>query len=133
MRNVFLIAMAAGLLAACGGGDNAGHANTHSDHGHVHADAGEHVRIQHDGHVDYLHDGHLHAEHDGHYDEHVIAVSATNPAEEAAKDHADHMHGADNCDHQMIPHGDHVDYLHDGHLHHVHNDHIDEHGEVTVL
>jgi hypothetical protein len=26
-----------------------------------------------------------------------------------------------------VPHGDHVDYLHDGHRHAVHGDHYDEH------
>ena len=38
----------------------------------------------------------------------------------------DHQHG-ENCGHQAIKHGDHVDYLHDGHLHHIHGDHVDEH------
>jgi zinc transport system permease protein len=26
-----------------------------------------------------------------------------------------------------VPHGDHVDYIHDGHRHAVHNGHYDEH------
>ena len=41
-------------------------------------------------------------------------------------DNHDHAHG-ENCGHQAVVHGDHVDYLHDGHLHHVHGDHVDEH------
>jgi zinc transport system permease protein len=27
-----------------------------------------------------------------------------------------------------VPHGDHVDYVHDGHLHAAHEGHYDEHG-----
>ncbi len=54
--------------------------HVHDDHKHVHSEHCGHTRIQHDGHVDFLHDGHLHCSHDGHYDEHVLAVSATNPA-----------------------------------------------------
>ena len=37
-----------------------------------------------------------------------------------------HLHSA-GCGHQSIPHGDHVDYLHDGHRHAAHADHYDEH------
>ena len=43
-----------------------------------------------------------------------------------------HEHGAD-CGHQAVPHGDHVDYDHDGHLHAAHPTgsglHYDEHGD----
>ncbi|MEO1027868.1 MAG: hypothetical protein AAFX02_02310 [Pseudomonadota bacterium] len=133
MRQALLIAGAAVLVAACGGTSSTEHADTHSDHAHVHTADGEHVRIQHEDHVDYLHDGHLHADHDGHYDEHVIQVSGVNPVQEAPVEHAEHTHGADDADHPMVPHGDHMDYLHDGRLHFVHGDHIDDHGPVTVL
>jgi zinc transport system permease protein len=37
-----------------------------------------------------------------------------------------HEHGP-GCGHPSIPHGDHVDYLHDGHRHAPHDDHYDEH------
>ncbi len=37
-----------------------------------------------------------------------------------------HAHG-DDCGHPAVPHGDHVDYVHDGHLHAAHGDHWDEH------
>lgn len=37
-----------------------------------------------------------------------------------------HRHGPD-CGHPAVPHGDHVDYLHDGHRHAVHGAHYDEH------
>ncbi|GAB76927.1 zinc transport system permease protein [Austwickia chelonae] len=38
----------------------------------------------------------------------------------------EHDHGP-GCGHPAVPHGDHVDYLHDGHLHAPHGDHYDEH------
>ena len=37
-----------------------------------------------------------------------------------------HVHG-DNCGHLAVPHGDHVDYVHDGHRHASHGEHYDEH------
>jgi zinc transport system permease protein len=37
-----------------------------------------------------------------------------------------HEHGEE-CGHTAIPHGDHVDYVHDGHRHAVHGSHYDEH------
>jgi len=37
-----------------------------------------------------------------------------------------HQHGKD-CGHPAVPHGDHVDYLHDGHRHAHHGTHYDEH------
>ena len=46
-----------------------------------------------------------------------------------------HEHGA-GCGHPAVPHGDHVDYDHDGHLHAPHRTgagvHYDEHGEHAV-
>jgi zinc transport system permease protein len=38
-----------------------------------------------------------------------------------------HEHGI-GCGHEAVPHGDHVDYLHDGHRHAAHEGHYDEHG-----
>jgi len=37
-----------------------------------------------------------------------------------------HEHGPD-CGHLAVPHGDHVDYVHDGHRHATHEHHYDEH------
>jgi len=37
-----------------------------------------------------------------------------------------HEHGP-GCGHEALPHGDHVDYLHDGHRHAVHGAHYDDH------
>lgn len=37
-----------------------------------------------------------------------------------------HEHGPA-CGHQAVPHGDHVDYVHDGHRHAPHGSHYDEH------
>jgi hypothetical protein len=104
--------------------------NQHGSHPHTHSESCGHTRIQHDGHVDYLHDGHLHHAHDGHYDEHTIAVTTTNPVQCAPVTcTCDHQ----GCGHEMVPHGDHYDYLVDGRLHHRHGDHCDDHGPVTVL
>ena len=44
---------------------------------------------------------------------------------EVPETHA-HQHG-EACGHQAVPHGDHVDYVHDGHRHAVHGGHYDEH------
>ncbi len=44
----------------------------------------------------------------------------------ASHDEHDHVHGVD-CGHEVVPHGDHSDYLHDGHRHAWHDDHWDEH------
>ena len=38
----------------------------------------------------------------------------------------EHSHG-EGCGHEGIPHGDHIDYVHDGHRHVLHGDHYDEH------
>ena len=43
----------------------------------------------------------------------------------APEDHS-HEHG-DACGHLAVPHGDHVDYVHDGHRHAPHGSHYDEH------
>ncbi len=102
----------------------------HDGHGHQHSEHCGHTRIQHDGHVDYLHDGHLHSPHDGHYDEHVLAVDSTNPADCAPV--ACHCRHED-CGHEQVPHGDHQDYLVNGRLHHRHGDHCDDHGPVRVV
>lgn len=108
----------------------------HENHSHVHGPDCGHVSIQHGDHVGYLHDGHLHCAHEDHYDEHVIAVSETNPdgcvPHDCTAHDAAHVHGPD-CGHPAVPHGDHVDYLVDGHLHHPHGDHCDDHGPIEVL
>ena len=102
----------------------------HHQHGHVHSEHCGHTRIQHGDHVDFLHDGHLHSSHDGHYDEHVLAVDATNPIA-CAPIACSCNH--DDCGHEKVPHGDHVDYLVNGRLHHRHGDHCDDHGPVNVV
>ncbi|HSK74633.1 MAG TPA: hypothetical protein VK892_23235 [Pyrinomonadaceae bacterium] len=103
---------------------------THESHSHVHGENCGHTRIQHDGHWDFLHDGHLHTTHENHFDEHIIAVSDQNPADcstiECACQH-------DDCEHEKVPHGDHVDHLIDGRLHFRHSGHCDDHGAITVM
>lgn len=134
----------------------------HSNHEHEHGKNCGHTAIKHNDHVDYLHNGHLHHPHDDHVDEHVLEVNAVNPdgcvpakncgcvagcgcgceSERCACEcRADsdvgchgvaHVHG-ENCGHEAIPHGDHVDYLVNGRLHHPHGDHCDDHGPVEVV
>lgn len=48
------------------------------------------------------------------------------PDDHAIHENHPHEHGP-GCGHEEIPHGDHVDYLHDGHRHAKHGDHWDEH------
>ena len=103
----------------------------HANHTHQHGPNCGHIAIRHGGHVDYLHDGHLHHMHGDHVDEHVIAVNATNPVKCTPQVHCSREHGP-NCEHQQVPHGDHVDYLVDGRLHHPHGDHCDDHGPVQL-
>ncbi len=108
----------------------------HHNHDHQHGPGCGHLAINHAGHTDYLHDGHLHHIHGTHVDEHVLEISAVNPAQ-CTPDHAcaghdrSHVHGPA-CGHQQVPHGDHMDYLVDGHLHHPHGDHCDFHGLLAV-
>ena len=47
------------------------------------------------------------------------------PEQHATTDHP-HDHGPE-CGHLAVPHGDHVDYVHDGHRHAPHEHHYDEH------
>ncbi|WP_067520991.1 hypothetical protein [Endozoicomonas ascidiicola] len=108
---------------------------THSHPEHTHGKDCGHTAIKHNDHIDYIHDGHLHHPHEDHYDEHVIEVSATNPAEcDPLKTcHQNgHKHGPD-CGQEIVPHGDHFDYLVEGRLHHVHGDHCDDHGSIEII
>ncbi|MBI5283025.1 MAG: hypothetical protein HY858_15170 [Candidatus Solibacter usitatus] len=112
------------------------HHRIHGNHSHVHGEDCGHTAIRHDDHVDYLHEGCLHSPHGDHFDECVLEVSASNPAE-CTPEHRcqghepSHIH-APGCGHEAVPHGDHVDYLVDGHLHHPHGGHCDDHGKVDL-
>ncbi len=108
----------------------------HEQHDHVHGKGCGHTAVVHGDHTDYLHDGHLHRMHDGHADECTIGVNTANPGActlgHACREHgADHIHG-DDCGHEAVPHGDHMDYLVGGHLHHPHGGHCDDHGRVSA-
>jgi zinc transport system permease protein len=48
------------------------------------------------------------------------------PQEHEVTDEHPHQHGP-TCGHVAVPHGDHVDYVHDGHRHAPHGTHYDEH------
>jgi len=139
MKIIITIIAATFTLAACVAtplaSDDASHGATHDGHAHVHGENCGHQMVQHGDHWDYLHDGHMHYVHGDHVDDHVLEVTDTNPATEtvlAAVDHAGHMHSEDDAAHPAIPHGDHIDHIHNGRLHHVHGDHVDDHGPVTV-
>jgi hypothetical protein len=107
------------------------HHPVQGDHTHKHSIACGHTKIKHEDHIDYVHNGHLHHEHDGHWDECNIPVSEMNPAEHKPAS-CGCNHGKD-CGHEMVPHGDHMDYLVNGRLHHVHGDHCDDHGPVEIV
>ncbi len=113
-----------------------GDGKVHQGHSHQHGKNCGHASVQHGDHIDYLHDGHLHYVHGDHVDEHVVPISASNPADctpqHKCADHGtEHVHSA-TCGHMQLPHGDHVDYVVGGHLHHPHGGHCDDHGRVTV-
>lgn len=57
----------------------------------------------------------------------AITLTNVNPATATAcMTGRDHTHG-DGCGHVAVPHGDHVDYIHDGCRHAAHDGHYDEH------
>ena len=53
------------------------------------------------------------------------AMPRSRPSTRPTDEHP-HEHGPD-CGHVAVPHGDHVDYVHDGHRHAAHGAHYDEH------
>ena len=113
-----------------------GNDNKTSHPDHVHGKGCGHTAINHNGHTDYLHDGKLHhPDSNGNYEDHTLEVTDQNP-DQCKPVHqcvnSCHKHGP-NCGHELVPHGDHFDYLVDGHLHHVHGDHCDDHGKVDIL
>jgi hypothetical protein len=101
------------------------------NHPHQHSEACGHTQIMHQGHIDFLHQDHLHHRHEDHWDQCVIEVSDKNP-DECREMECGCTHNED-CGHEKIPHGDHMDYLVNGRLHHVHDGHCDDHGPVEVL
>jgi len=107
-----------------------------SSHEHQHADACGHEAVPHGDHVDYVHDGHMHAMHSGHYDDHGLNQMAKSSRKTASTDHLTakthkHKHAKD-CGHELVKHGDHEDYLHDGQYHAKHGGHYDLHGTPVV-
>ncbi|WP_392426310.1 metal ABC transporter permease [Barrientosiimonas humi] len=56
------------------------------------------------------------------------AVARVRAARHAESSHHAHEHRP-GCGHRAVPHGDHVDYLHDGERHAAHADHWDRHDE----
>ncbi|MGQ0648510.1 MAG: hypothetical protein ACT4P7_13175 [Gemmatimonadaceae bacterium] len=113
-------------------------ARTHSEGDHVHGPSCGHQAVRHEGHIDYLHKGGLHHPNGaGIVEDHVLAVDASHPDICAPvttfEGHSSaHQHGP-TCGHEMVPHGDHVDYLVDGHLHFPHGKHCDDHGMMVLV
>lgn len=105
--------------------------HVHDEHNHQHSLACGHTKIRHEDHIDYVHNGHLHREHEGHWDECIISVSNVNQ-DECKPFECQCTHNED-CGHELVPHGDHTDYLVNGRLHHVHDGHCDDHGAVEVI
>ncbi|KIL46989.1 hypothetical protein [Jeotgalibacillus campisalis] len=105
--------------------------HTHDQHTHEHNENCGHTKIRHGNHIDYVHDGHLHHKHEDHWDECEIDVTDANP-DDCKPFECGCSHDSD-CGHEMVPHGDHYDYLVNGRLHHVHGDHCDDHGPVEIL
>jgi DNA-binding transcriptional ArsR family regulator len=95
--------------------------SSHPGESHEHGPDCGHVAIPHRDHVDYLHNGSLHR----------LGGSPARWMDCEPGPHIPHrvhlhVHG-EGCGHVAIPHGDHVDYVHDGHRHAVHGDHYDDH------
>lgn len=112
------------------------HRRHEADHPHAHGPDCGHEQIGHAGHTDYAHDGHLHHDHDDHIDDHWLPEDDSTPAvctpEHTCAAHtSDHTHD-ERCDHPVVPHGEHADFVVGGHLHHPHEDHCDNHGSVLV-
>ncbi|MGF1462568.1 MAG: hypothetical protein ACFB2Z_05310 [Maricaulaceae bacterium] len=131
--NHLTFAIAAGCLMS---GPVLAHEIVHGAHTHAHGPDCGHDRLAHEGHMDYLHDGHLHHVQGDHVDEHALAVTAENPADDALVStvaHGEHAHTLSAGAHPVVQHGDHFDFIHDGRLHFVHGDHVDDHGPVTVI
>lgn len=103
----------------------------HANHSHKHSIACGHTKIQHGDHIDYVHDGHMHHLDGDTLHECKIDITEANPDEcKPINCGCDHEN---NCGHELINHGDHVDFLVNGRLHHVHGGHCDDHGPVDIV
>lgn len=93
----------------------------HPAESHEHGPECGHVAIPHQDHVDYLHNGSLHRS-----TGRPARWTDCEPGHHLPHRNHRHVHG-EGCGHVAIPHGDHVDYIHDGHRHAAHDDHYDDH------
>lgn len=101
-------------------------------HSHEHSIACGHTKIKHEGHIDYVHNGELHHKNNGDWVNCAISVSDKNPAEDNSVLPCGCDHNKE-CGHEMVPHGDHKDYLVNGRLHHVQDGKCYDHGPVAVV
>ena len=102
-----------------------------TEHKHQHSIACGHTKIKHEDHIDYLHNGELHHEKNGSWEKCKIPVTDKNPAE--SKQLPCGCKHTEECGHEMVPHGDHKDYLVNGRLHHVKDGKCYDHGPVEVV
>jgi hypothetical protein len=107
---------------------------------HRHGAGCGHTAVRHGSHIDYLREGHLEHPEGDTIQEHRIEVTEQNPdrctPDHRCSEHTGHVHGPETAEHrhhETVPHGDHMDYLHEGRLHHHHDDHCDDHGPVQVV
>lgn len=97
-----------------------------------------HTAIRHEGHTDYLNEGRLEHQLGDRVEEQRLTVSSRNP-ERCTPGHAcsgahhdghphpsgtghPHHENDEGHHHEVVPHGDHVDCIHEGHLHQGHCD-----------
>ena len=109
--------------------------NKTSNAAHQHGPNCGHTALKHEGHTDYLVDGRIECASENGSVDRVIEVSQINPNECRPVNDCErqsHVHGPD-CGHEMVPHGDHNDYLVDGVLHFPHAEHCDDHGPVQLV
>jgi len=100
-------------------------------HSHQHSIACGHTKIKHKDHIDYLHDGELHRKNKDGWENCSIPITEKNPVE--GKPLPCGCSHTEKCGHEMIPHGDHKDYLVNGRLHHVKGGKCYDHGPVEVV
>jgi hypothetical protein len=96
--------------------------------------------MRHGDHVDYLTDDRLEHQREDRIEAHRIEISEQNPdrctPDHRCSEHEGHLHDRESAEHRhhpRVPHGDHLDYIHEGRLHRHHGDHCDDHGPVDLV
>jgi len=107
---------------------------------HRHGPGCGHTAIRHGDHIDYLNEDRLEHQQGDVVEAHRLEVNEQNPnrctPDHRCSEHVGHRHDQEPAEHRhhpAVPHGDHLDLLHEGRLHHHHGDHCDDHGPVHVV